>query len=155
MPFDKCYNHQKSIKVTGIVDLFFETYLILALVFIILGFWAAGPFLKSRKHTVRLSALLLFSGFFVPYFLIILQRGWGSLSEINDLRVYEWMVTENITLDQLDILRHTYDIGVPIVTIVWRCLMHHLLYVLISEVTGMAVGVLAYLFYRKGINKQP
>jgi hypothetical protein len=137
------------------MELYFETYVILALFFVILGFIVAGPFLKSRKHTIRLSAFVLLLEFFVPYFLIILQWGWGSLSEINGLRVYEWMVTENITLDQLDILRHTYDIGVPIVTIVWRSLMHHLPYVFISEVAGLAVGVLAYLFYRKRAGKQP
>jgi hypothetical protein len=151
MLHNKCYNHQKSGEAAGIMELYFETYLILALVFIIIGFVVAGPFLKSRKHTIWLSALVLFLGFFGPYGLIFLQRYCGSLVEISKLLFYKWMVTENITLEHL---RYIEFLDLPLVTVVWRVFMEHIAFSIVSEVVGLVVGVLAYLFYRKRTAKQ-
>jgi hypothetical protein len=132
------------------MELYFETYVILALFFLTLGFIIAGLFLKNGKQTIWLSALVLFLGFFSPYGLIVLQWTDGSLGKIDTLLFTEWLYTENITSEHF---HHMFIDGPPLVTVAWRCFMHHIIYLFVAEVAGLVVGVLTYMFYRKRVSK--
>jgi hypothetical protein len=132
------------------MELYFETYVILALFFVILGFVIAGPFLKTRKYTIWLSVLVLFLVFFVPNFLIVLQSGWGSLAEIGDLRIWEPLPSDNMTPNEL---RHYFYLDQSFSEFAWHIFIKHIVVLVGTEIAGLAVGVLAFRWYRRKYSK--
>jgi hypothetical protein len=68
------------------MELYFETYLIIALIFTVITVCIAGVFLKNKWTIIGLSGLLIILGFLLPSIIINFERYFGSLGDIENLQ---------------------------------------------------------------------
>jgi len=130
------------------MELYFETYLIITFLFAILAFFVAGLYLKSKKHTISLSALILVSGVVLPLTLISLQFGYGSLGEIDLLMLENRFLQQGLTIEEF-LISGGCIYGMTTVELTVRYFTQNLGFIILSIVTGIALGVLAYLLLKK------
>lgn len=127
------------------MNLFFETYLIITLLFTILTVCVAGLFLKSKKYTIGLSASVIILGALIPISLILLQKIFGSLHEIDWLIFADGRTTEEIA----DSLRYICIGDPPLIYAVFDTFARKLGFIIISIVIGIIFGFLVHLGLRK------
>jgi hypothetical protein len=131
------------------VELYFETYLIIALLFAIITVCIAGLFLKNKKYTLLLSALVIFLGFFIPYLLIIFQKVYGSLNEHLEIMVPEQIDINNITPEDLKNMWQIDRLDRPNFQVAFDYFTHNLGFIVLSITIGIALGILIYLLLKK------
>jgi hypothetical protein len=127
------------------VELYFETYLIIALLFAIITVCIAGLFLKSKKNIIDISVLVIVLGVIIPIGLILLQKGYGSLRKI------DWLIfADGRTMEEIiDDLRHIFVEYPTIFEQTLDCFSQNLWTIILSIVIGIALGILIYLLLKK------
>jgi ABC-type Fe3+ transport system permease subunit len=123
------------------MELFFETYLVITLLFALLTVCIAGIYLKNRKYTFSLSALVVFLGAVLPYFLILFQKTSGSLNKNDPLKMF----SDNNTLEKsLDEIKHIYITDKPLAEVVFNSFIHNIGFIILSIVIGISLGILVH-----------
>lgn len=126
--------------------LYFETYIIIALLFTILTFLIAGSYLKNKKYTIVFSVFILILGFVIPYVLILLQRVYGSLGEIHSLSFDSLMWREGKTVEES---MHVFITEPTAVEMAGRYFIHNIGFIILSIAIGIAIGILVHSLSKK------
>ena len=118
------------------MQLYFETYLIIALFFVIFTLCISGLYLRSIKHIIGFSALGVVLGAILPYILIYFQRVIGSLNP-------------GITKEELDILMNGGCILYrPIPEIALHYFIDNIGFIILSILIGTIIGILIHLLLK-------
>jgi hypothetical protein len=126
------------------MELYFETYLIITLLFTILTICIAGSFLKNKKYTIGFSAFVVFLGFIIPYSLLAFQWIYGSLGEISQMN--------RTILENEDIckgIKRYGGIPKPMVLVAFDSFTHTLGFIVLVIAIGIALGILIHLLLKK------
>jgi uncharacterized membrane protein len=139
-------------KVRLEMSLYFETYIIIVLLFAIVTLYVAGLYLRSKKLTISLSFLMFFIATALPYFLIVFQLAFGSLNEVRwgvEVRVFEELV-KYLTGEQLFEYISGHPIGtIPVYSLALDYFARNLIFIVISITVGIGLGILGYLMFKK------
>ncbi len=128
------------------MELFFETYLIVALIFAIITICFARLYLKNKKFTFGFSALVIVLGAVIPYFLILFQKAYGSVGEIDWLKFTDGRTPEEMA----EYLRRTSFISFrPNYEVAFDYFTHNLVSIILSISIGILLGILTHLLLRK------
>lgn len=112
----------------------------------ILIFCIAELFLKSKKHTIIFSIIILVLGIAIPNFLILLQRIYGSLGEIYTLGYDSLMWHNGITVEDS---RHLFITGPTAIETVVCYFYQNLGFIILSIFIGIVFGILVHLLLKK------
>lgn len=134
------------------MSLYFETYVIIVLLFAIVTFYFARLYLRSKKLTIGLSFIMFFLAAVLPYFLIVFQLVFGSLNEIHwrvEVRVFEELA-KYLTGEQLFEYVSNFPLGHTLIYhLAFDYFAHNLIFIIISITGGIALGILGYLMFKK------
>lgn len=122
------------------MELYFETYLIIALVYVIMTVTFLTFMIRTKRLRITSCALLLLLGFLVPYFLIFLQRAYGSTAEINRI-IFEFEYDPNV-----------YITFVPTLDMAYRVYVHNFGFIVLSIMIGILLGFLLYRLMRRNFS---
>ncbi len=134
------------------MQLFFETYLIIALLFAIITICVARIFLTSKKYTFGFAALFVILAVTLPYILVGFQYAVGELSPNPEgPTIITSDTVSKMTEEQLQNLRHSSG-GVSLAEIVPRYIERNIGFIILSIAFGILVGILVHLLIRKQKN---
>jgi uncharacterized membrane protein YeaQ/YmgE (transglycosylase-associated protein family) len=128
------------------MHLFFETYLITTLLFTILIFYIAELFFKNKKHTIFFIIMIPILVVVIPYFLILLQRVYGSLGEIYTLGYESLMWHSGITVEDS---KHLFVTEPTALEAAAHYFNQNFGFIILSIFIGIVCGILAHLLLKK------
>jgi hypothetical protein len=132
------------------MQLYFETYLIAALLFVVITLLVRRWFFKSKGYTIGSGLLFVFLGFTVPTFLIIMQNYNGSLGHISWLEMENWYFHEGFTYEEMiQHIRNIYDTHKSNLQISLETYGHHLGWMFLSIAAGIITGIVLFQFVRR------
>jgi hypothetical protein len=131
------------------VELYFESYLIVVLVFAIITVCITGLYLKKTKYTIGLSALVVSLGFLIPYVLIIVQKIYGNLNEHMWIIMPEQTDNHNLTPNDLESMQHITRLDKPVGQVAFDLFIQNLGLIVLSIVIGIVLGILIHLLLKK------
>jgi NhaP-type Na+/H+ or K+/H+ antiporter len=124
------------------VQLFFETYLVIALIFAIVTTSIAGSFLKNRRRVIAFVALEAVLGVVIPYALILFQRVFDSHAQIVDRTSAVPKTYEEARGYLLENWFGTFPSGYERA---YDSFTHNLGPIILSVAAGIALGILLWL----------
>jgi|WetSurMetagenome_2_1015567.scaffolds.fasta_scaffold139410_1 hypothetical protein len=135
------------------MELFFETYLIIALLFTFLIVCIAGLFLKNKKYTIGFSTLVIVLGAVLPYILIFFQRAGGSLNKEGEIKITQLGpdAINSMTAEELNEIRGPFIDYPPyyFYKVTFDYFTHNLGFIILSIAIGITLGILVHLLLKK------